>query len=89
MQGREQVFPPVIQLTLRTDKIHQDNREEFLRVQCRSTAQETTELVCYPQQGSGVISSMPWASGLARLPAGVPIGDGAKVAYYDLHHWLS
>ncbi|KAG4080839.1 hypothetical protein HA402_010010 [Bradysia odoriphaga] len=89
MQGRENLFPPIVQLTLRTDKIHQDSREEFLRVQCRSTAQGTTELVCYPQQGSGVISSMPWASGLARLPAGVAIGDGAKVAYYDLHHWLS
>ena len=43
----------------------------------------------YANQGSGVISSLPWATGLARLPADVPVTDGAVVGYYDLRHWLA
>ena len=48
-----------------------------------------SELAPYGHQGSGVISSLPWATGLARLPADVPVQDGDRVAYYDLRHWLA
>jgi molybdopterin molybdotransferase len=89
MQGRSELYPPILHLPLRTKKTRQDSREEFLRVQCRIAPKGNAELVCYPHQGSGVISSMPWASGLARLAADTPIHDGDIVPYYDLHHWLS
>lgn len=89
MQGRGDLYPPVLHLPLRTAKPRQDSREEFLRVQCRITPTGNAELVCYPHQGSGVISSMPWASGLARLAADTVIQDGDIVPYYELHHWLS
>lgn len=89
MQGRETIFPPISLLPLRTERPRQDAREEFLRVQRRSADDGSAELVPYGHQGSGVISSMPWATGLARLPADVAVNDGDRVPYYDLRHWLA
>lgn len=89
MQGREEIFPPVSQLPLRTAQPRQDGREEFLRVQCRVADEGGSELVPYGHQGSGVISSLPWSTGLARLPADVLVQDRDTVAYYDLRHWLA
>lgn len=89
MQGRETLFPPISHLPLRTEQPRQDAREEFLRVQRRPAEDGGAELVPYVHQGSGVISSLPWATGLARLPAGVPVHDQDRVPYYDLRHWLA
>ncbi|WP_291382932.1 MULTISPECIES: gephyrin-like molybdotransferase Glp [Achromobacter] len=89
MQGREDIFPPVSQLPLRTAQPRQDGREEFLRVQCRVADEGGSELVPYGHQGSGVISSLPWSTGLARLPADVLVQDRDAVSYYDLRHWLA
>jgi molybdopterin molybdotransferase len=89
MQGRDTLFPPLSQLPLRTEHPRQDSREEFLRVQRRLADDGSAELVPYGHQGSGVISSLPWATGLARLPAEVRVQDKDRVAYYDLRHWLA
>jgi molybdopterin molybdotransferase len=88
MQGRDRVFPPVVQLTLRTSVPRKDGREEFLRVRHSVVVGGSSELNPYAHQGSGVVSSLPWADGLARIPAGVPVFDGEKVDYYDFAHWL-
>jgi len=88
MQGRAKIYPPVLRAALRTEQPRQDSREEFLRVQARPLAEGGAELLPYGHQGSGVISSLPWATGLARLPADVLVQDGALVPYYDLRHWL-
>ena len=44
---------------------------------------------CPGHQGSGVISSLPWSTGLARVPADTPVQDKDRVPYYDLRHWLA
>ncbi|WP_233233746.1 gephyrin-like molybdotransferase Glp [Bordetella sp. LUAb4] len=87
MQGRSEIFPQVSYLTLRTPKPRHDAREEFLRVQRVVNAGSVGELQVFDRQSSGVMSSLPWATGLARIPAGVPVYDGEKVAYYDFRHW--
>ncbi|OWT75372.1 MULTISPECIES: gephyrin-like molybdotransferase Glp [unclassified Achromobacter] len=87
MQGRKELFPQVSYLTLRTPKPRHDAREEFLRVQRVVNAGSVGELAVFDRQSSGVMSSLPWATGLARIPAGVPVYDGEKVAYYDFRHW--
>lgn len=89
MQGRNALFPQVSMLTLRTAEPRQDSREEFLRVRRVVNAGGVGELQAYDKQGSGVVSSLPWATGLARIPAGQAVYDGEKVAYYDFMHWLS
>ncbi|ALM84768.1 gephyrin-like molybdotransferase Glp [Bordetella sp. N] len=87
MQGRTELFPQVSFLTLRTPKPRHDAREEFLRVRRVVNPGSVGELEVFDRQSSGVMSSLPWATGLARIPAGVPIYDGEKVAYYDFRHW--
>jgi molybdopterin molybdotransferase len=89
MQGRRDLFPQVSQLTLRTADPRHDSREEFLRVRRQVTAGGAGELQAYGKQSSGVVSSLPWATGLARIPAGQTVYDGEKVAYYDFKHWLA
>lgn len=89
MQGRAVVFPPVTQHTLRTDTPRRDEREEFLRVRHTLATGGTGELTPYSHQGSGVLSSLPWSHGLARIPAGTPVFDGEKVDYFDFAHWLA
>jgi molybdopterin molybdotransferase len=89
MQGRRELFPQVSQLTLRTADPRQDSREEFLRVRRVVNAGGVGELQAFDKQGSGVVSSLPWATGLARIPAGQAVYDGEKVAYYDFSHWLA
>jgi molybdopterin molybdotransferase len=89
MQGRADLFPPMTRAPIRLARPHKDSREEFLRVQCRLTAEGNAELIPYPNQDSSVISSMPWATGLARTPAGQTVNDADVVQYYDVAHWLS
>ncbi|ARP87843.1 molybdopterin molybdotransferase MoeA [Bordetella genomosp. 9] len=89
MQGRRDLFPQVSHLALRTETPRQDSREEFLRVRRIVNAGGVGELHAFEKQGSGVVSSLPWATGLARIPTGRAVYDGEKVAYYDFQHWLS
>lgn len=89
MQGRSDVFPYVSYVTLRTDVPRSDPREEFLRARLRLVTGSNAELELFPKQGSATLSSLVWASGLARIPADTPVYDGEKVAYYELARWLS
>ncbi|GAA5235928.1 molybdopterin molybdotransferase MoeA [Verticiella sediminum] len=89
MQGRTGVRPPVQHGVLRTATPSSDSRENFLRV--RAAADEAGRLVLTPHRGqtSGIMSALPWADGLARIPADATRGDGDVVAYYPLASWLS
>lgn len=62
-----------------------DARREFLRV--RINTQSGLEL--YPNQGSGVLSSCAWASGLVDNPPGQAIQPGDTVRYIAWQHLLS
>ncbi|UOF93856.1 MAG: molybdopterin molybdotransferase MoeA [Bordetella sp.] len=86
MQGRNNLFPPIIKLPLRIHKEFIDSRENFLRVK-RVISNGFSELICYPKQDSSFISSIAWANGFARLPANTKINDHDLVDYYDLQHW--
>jgi molybdopterin molybdotransferase len=89
MQGRAQVFALVSRIPLRTRQTLEEGREVFLRVQYSLNPEGIAELIPYGSQGAGNVSTMPAASGLARLAAGVAVNDGDRVAYYDLQRWLA
>ena len=62
-------------------KTLQPKREEFLRVRlCLEDG--VAVLKPYTQQGSGVLSSVAWATGFARIPSAELTNDGDKVKYY-------
>lgn len=86
-QGRLQPLPAVWPARLCTPAVHTDKREAFLRVQAEATA-TGWQVRPHPQQSSGILHGLSWATGVARLPAGVPHHNGASVAYYPFEAWL-
>jgi len=58
-------------------------REEFVRVR-RETIDGRLELVCYPNQGSGVLMSCAWAEGLVRLGVGQTVAKGDLLDFLPL-----
>lgn len=89
MQGRSQIMPALQYGRIATDKPLYEKREEFLRVQVAFDREGLPSLTPYAQQGSGIISSLPWATGLARIPPATEIRNGDAVAYYDMQSWLA
>lgn len=88
MQGRIDTLPPVQRGTLQSDTSWGGgSRDDFLRVQATYGKQLPT-LTPHPQQSSGALSSLAWADGLARVPAGNPASDGALLSWYSLADWL-
>ena len=66
-----------------------DKRREFLRVRLERDANEQNILRLWPNQGSGVMSSLAWADGLVDLAADTPIKAGDKVRYLSLSDLLN
>lgn len=89
MQGRSQLFPPIGYGRLNSPTTFNETREEFLRVQAGCLPDGSISLTPYAQQGSGIISSLPWASGVARIAANTLVGQGDIVPYYSFAHWQS
>lgn len=89
MQGRADTLPVMHYGILATSTQFHETREEFLRVRSEPTPDGRITLRPYKLQGSGIISSLPWAGGLARIKANTVVQNGDVVPYYDLAHWLS
>lgn len=58
-------------------------RREFLRARV-----EAGQVVLYPNQSSGALSSLVWAQGLVDIPAGQPIARGDDVSFLPLAELL-
>lgn len=89
MQGRAQPRPRVQRGVLRCPRPLGDSRENFLRVRADSDPEGRLVLEPYRDQASGIMSSLPWADGLARIPAGEQRADGDVIAYYPASGWLA
>ncbi|MCK9510968.1 MAG: molybdopterin molybdotransferase MoeA [Pigmentiphaga sp.] len=88
MQGRAAIRPRVSRALLRAPREYLGGREEFLRV--REVPEGTVLGVQpHPRQGSGILHGLAWADGVARIPAGLPRGDGDEVDYYRFADWLA
>lgn len=87
MQGREPTAPAIWSARLDTSQSLGGSREDFIRVQAQVRDHEWW-LKPHPQQSSGVLSSVAWATGVARIPAGEKRGHGDRVAYYPFGLWL-
>jgi molybdopterin molybdotransferase len=65
-----------------------DRRREFLRVKISHDASGAPVLDLWPNQGSGVMSSLAWADGLIDLPADTKVTRGDVVRYLSLSELL-
>lgn len=87
LQGRRYAMPRIFYGKLDSSTEFKGWRDDFIRVQARSDADGFTYLTPHAQQGSAIISSLAWATGLARIPAETTVKQGDTVAYYDFKHW--
>lgn len=61
-----------------------DRRREFLRVKITQDTSGSPVLDLWPNQGSGVMSSLAWADGLVDLPSETKIARGDTLRYLSL-----
>jgi molybdopterin molybdotransferase len=80
LQGAESLAPAAVQMRADFDWPRPDRRREFLRV--RRNAEGGLDL--FPNQGSGVLTSLAWADGLADIPPGQPVARGDVVRFVPL-----
>ena len=85
LQGATALAPRRVEQRADFDWSRPDARREFLRV--RHNAMGGLDL--YPNQGSGVMSSLAWADGVVDNPPGQPIHRGDRVQFLSLAEWLS
>ncbi len=80
LQGAATALPPSLPLRAAFDWPRPDKRREFLRV--KLNAEGVLEL--FPNQSSGVLTSVVWADGLVDNPAGQAIRRGDMVRFLPL-----
>ncbi|MFU8833171.1 MAG: gephyrin-like molybdotransferase Glp [Wenzhouxiangella sp.] len=84
MQGRADALPEPLPVPAGFAIDKPGNREEYLRVRV-----ESGKIVPYPHQGSGVLSSVAWAHGLAKIPIGSTVAPGDRVEYFGFEALLN
>ena len=75
-----QVLAAALALPAHFDWPRADRRREFLRV--RRNAAGGLDL--FPNQSSGVLTSVAWCDGLVDLPAGQTVARGDRVNFHPL-----
>ncbi len=80
MQSGADGLPPALALPAHFDWPRADRRREFLRV--RRNAAGGLDL--FPNQSSGVLTSVAWCDGLVDLPAGQTVARGELVNFHPL-----
>jgi molybdopterin molybdotransferase len=86
MQGMDTALPPALPLRAAFDWPKADaQRREFIRVQLDAEG----GLGLFKNQGSGVLTSVVWATGLVDLPAGATVKRGDSVAYLPLSELMA
>lgn len=85
LQGAASKPPVPYQLPAHFELTKADKRREFLRV--RRNAQGGLDL--FPNQSSGVLTSVVWGDGVVDNPAGHTIQHGDLLHFWSFSEWLS
>jgi molybdopterin molybdotransferase len=80
LQGATELAPKPVPMRADFDWPKPDRRREFLRVR----RNDSGGLEMFPNQSSGVLTSIVWGDGLVDNPAGQPIARGAMVDFLPL-----
>ena len=84
LQGADADMPTALPLTAAFEWPKPDKRREFLRVRLAANGQ----LELFPNQSSGVLTSVVWADGLVDNPAGQAIRRGDVVRFLPMAQLL-
>lgn len=63
------------------------DRPEFIRVKRARSIAGQTHLLTFPNQNSGLLSSIAWADGVALIPADSTLAEGDFVDYFPFEGW--
>jgi molybdopterin molybdotransferase len=85
LQGVTQTEVKRTEMTAHFDWPRADKRREFLRVK----RNQDGGLDLFPNQSSGVLTSVVWGDGLVDNPAGQTIEKGDTVRFISLAEWLA
>ncbi|MED5389927.1 MAG: gephyrin-like molybdotransferase Glp [Pseudomonadota bacterium] len=80
--GADPVLPEPFRLPADFSVKKAGKRQEYLRVRCVSKKGNLV-LEKHPNQSSGMLSSAVWADGLAMVPVGEAVPDGAPLAFFS------
>lgn len=89
MQGMTDVAPLTISLPAWFDWPRSGKRREFSRARVVNNEKGESGVELYSHQGSGVLSSVVWANGLAVIPEGKTIAQGDMVSFIPFDGLLS
>jgi len=89
MQGRPWQKPVAIQVTAGFDWPKADSRREFLRARLELDVDQQVVARIYPNQDSGVLSSVVWAQGFVEIAEGQTLKAGDKVDYFSFEQLLA
>lgn len=84
LQGRCNALSAALPLPAEFERKRTDKRDVYLRVRLQDG-----RLVPYPRQGAAILSSVAWADGLARVPAGQPVAHGDPLDFYPMDALLT
>lgn len=84
LQGAAEVLPRSYCLPAAFNWKKADNRTEFLRA--RLNAEGSVEI--FPNQGSGVVTSLVWGDGLVLRAPETPVSPGDRVTFIPFAHLL-
>ena len=82
-QGFRKTFPNAVELPANFE-FKGGGRREYLRVRFSVDDQNRTVLDKFPNQGSGIMSSVVWADGLAVVEVGQQVRPGDRLTVYAI-----
>ncbi len=86
--GERVSFPEPIWVKAGFSRNRPNFRRDFARARLENRGQESFA-VLFPNQGSGVLTSVAWAGGFAVIPEDTTIDEGDAVAFYPFRRLLS
>jgi molybdopterin molybdotransferase len=89
MQGRPWQKPTAIKIAAGFDWPKADSRREFLRARLEIDDDQRVVARIYPNQDSGVLSSVVWANGFVEIAEGQTLKAGEMVDYFSFEQLLA
>ncbi len=89
MQNKHQFLPTSFQVKAAFNWPKPDKRREFLRARLSQNEHGMAQVGIYKHQGSGVLMSTSWATGVIEVPENTAIQQGDMVNYIPYAEFLS
>jgi molybdopterin molybdotransferase len=89
MQNKLNLLPTSFQVKAQFNWLKPDSRREFLRARLSQDDNGKSQVDIYKQQGSGVLMSASWATGVIEVEENSVIKQGDHVNYIPYSGFLS